>query len=418
MRKKRTSKLLRELMYFVVVLLLSCSNQKHNKEINKEFVKPYPHIINIKEGFNNPSQIKLSEIADSIRYIVLDKQELIGDIGGIQMTDSNIYLRKSNGFVVRFGRTGKFFNSFGSIGRGPQEYLPGSIYTTTPKDDRIHVFRSAMDSYLTYEPNGNYVETKKFILPRTMFGFSCLSDSVFLCTFYYVGSFMKDYIFNAINWSAGLFDPNGNPIQLIDHPLKNLNIPKSDIRNVVSIAPSITFFNNRIVLMPKGDTIYEVASDSIYKGYIINWEQLPHKEGNELYFRQSGSSNKSSIGTIILETHSKTYIRVYFANETYLFEYDKTTGATRSMLEDPDNLGFINDLDGGINYYPYYTNRLGDIWISSEDAFSFKEKHSAEFLNKTITINPKNTNRLKSFTTELNQDDNPVLRIVYLKKFK
>ena len=32
------------------------------------------------------------------------------------------------------------------------------------------------------------------------------------------------------------------------------------------------------------------------------------------------------------------------------------------MKEDPGNLGFVNDLDGGANFYPYYTNRAGDIW--------------------------------------------------------
>jgi hypothetical protein len=296
--------------------------------------------------------------------------------------------------------------------------LPGSVFTITPKDDKIHIFRSAMDSYLTFKPDGSYIETRKSIIPRNMFNFTCLSDSSFLCTFYYAGAFMKDYILNAINWSAGIFDPIGNPLQVIEHPLKNAVISKSEIPNISSIAPSITYFDNRAVIMPKGDTIYEVSSDSIYTGYIINWGNIPHKEGNELHFRVAASPIKLSIGIIVLETAAKTFIRVYKGNDSYIFEYDKTTGTTKSMLEDPDNPGFVNDLDGGINYYPYYTNREGDVWIIEEDAYSFKQKQSPEYLAQSISISRENKEKLRTFIQKVKEDDNPVLRIVYLKNIK
>jgi hypothetical protein len=78
--------------------------------------------------------------------------------------------------------------------------------------------------------------------------------------------------------------------------------------------------------------------------------------------------------------------------------------------------GFINDLDGGDSFYSYYTNRTGDIWIIEEDAFSFKEKNSPEFLDKSEAVYPEMKEKLKTFTDNLKQDDNPVLKIVYLKK--
>jgi len=361
----------------------------------------------------------LSDIADSISYIILSKVKntLIGDLSKIQISGDNIYLKASDGMIMRFDITGKFLNSFGNIGRGPKEYLLGSIFTTTPDDDKIIIFRSAMDSYLIFDPDGNFIETIKFSVPRTLFAFRSLSDSVFLCTFYYVGSFMKDYILDAINWSIGLFDLNGNSIKVIEHPLKNEKFSESDNRNIISLAPSIAYFNNRIVLKPEGDTIYEVDENSIFKGYIIKWGQVPHKKNKrELFFRQIGSSNLVSIGPIVLETYSKVYLRVSRGSDTYLFEYSKITGLTRSMKEDPDNPGFINDLDGGENFYPFYTNRAGDIWVVNNDALSFKENHTPELLNKSTALDPKLKEKLKTFTDNLNLDDNPVLKIVYLKK--
>jgi hypothetical protein len=86
------------------------------------------------------------------------------------------------------------------------------------------------------------------------------------------------------------------------------------------------------------------------------------------------------------------------------------------MKEDPDNLGFVNDLDGGANFYPYYTNRAGDIWVIEEDAFTFKEMHSPKFLSNSMALNPKWKEKLVLFTDSLKQDDNSVLKIVYLKK--
>jgi uncharacterized protein YehS (DUF1456 family) len=102
--------------------LISCSDQNR-----VTIADTYPHVINIEEGFKNVSQIKLSEIADSISYVILsnDTQGPIGDVGNIQLTNSNIYLRKRSSFILRFDRAGKFLNSFGNIGRGPGNICQG-----------------------------------------------------------------------------------------------------------------------------------------------------------------------------------------------------------------------------------------------------------------------------------------------------
>lgn len=398
-----------------VILFISCQNQSTDI---KDIKKPYPHTINISEGFRNDSQIRLSDIADSIRYIVLakDSKHLLGRIRNIQVTDSYIYLLSDN-LLMRFDQDGRLLNSFGSTGRGPEEYLPGSVYTTTPDDKEVIINRSAMDSYLIFKADGICVKTRDFMVPRTMFDFKSLSDSVFLCTFYYLGTIMKDYITNSINWSAGIFDTDGNPLKVIEHPLKNNNLSESETRNIVSMAPSVTFFDNRAVVMPAGDTIYEIDSKSISKGFIIDWGNVPHKQSIEdFYFRNTKTSDKVSIWSLVLETYNKLFFRAFTGDDIYLFEYDKVTGSTRSMKEDPDNPGFVNDLDGGINYFPYYTNRKGDIWVIEEDAYSFIEKHSVDFPDNSIAQNQAMKEKLTRFHNSLKEDDNPILIILYLKK--
>ena len=84
-------------------------------------------------------------------------------------------------------------------------------------------------------------------------------------------------------------------------------------------------------------------------------------------------------------------------NEYFIFEYDKITGLSRSMITDEDHYGLINDLDGGADYFPYWTNRKGDIWIVDDDAFDFKKKHNEEFLSKSVAIHPEMKEKLRTF---------------------
>jgi hypothetical protein len=348
---------------------------------------------------------------------VLDKLKkvIIGDVSDINLNDSNILIKSQN-LVLRFDMTGKFLNSFGKIGRGPEEYLRGSPYTTTPGFDEVLILRSMMQDYLIYKLNGDLIEKRKISYPRDLYSFTCVSDSIFLMTFWFLGSFMNEDEFNEMPGIAGIYDIEGHPIDIIEHPLKNISVSKSDIKKIASPNPTFRYFDNRIVLTIEGDTIYEISKDSIFPGFIFNWGQIPHNiSANEIYFRQSGPSNKASYYGSLLETTKKAFRPVKNLDKLFLIEYDKVTGLGRSMSENSKNLGFINDLDGGTNYYPYWTNRAGDIWIAVEDAFSFREKHSDDFLSSSPAIYPGMKERLINFRNSLYQDDNPVLKIVYLK---
>lgn len=407
------------LILIALVSLFSCTNHRKKSTSDTDSVKPYPHVINIEEGLKTTSQIKLSDIADSIKYIVLskDKKVLIGSFRRLQMADSDIYIN-SNNLVMRFDLSGNYLNSFGSIGRGPEEYLRGSVYSTTPANDKILILRSMMQDYLLYKPDGTYIGKKDISYSRNLFDFANISDSVVLFTFWFHGAFMKADILSETTCTAGLFDLDGKPVKVIEHPLWNKKVPKEELTRILSQPPLFTFFDNRIVLAPVGDTIYEIDQKKIIPGFIINWGTLPHKQSLEdLYYKQTESSDKVTTYSTVFETSTKAYFRVSRMNDSFIFEYDKITGLSRSMVVDSDNYGFINDLDGGANYFPYWTNREGDIWITDDDANKFKEKQSEEFLSKSVAINPAMKEKLRNFLTNLKIDDNPVLKIVYLKKY-
>lgn len=400
-------------------ILFSCINHGTEKSSGPGTVKPYPHFINMEEGLNTNSEIKLSEIADSIKYVVLakDKKVLIGSPWKLQMTGNEIYMI-SEGLVMRFDFNGNFLNSFGNIGRGPEEYLNGSIYSISPANDKLLILRSMMQDYLLYKPNGEYIGKNEISYSRNLINFVNLSDSAFLYTFWFHGAFMKGDVLSGMSYIAGIFNPAGKPLKVIEHPLKKLKVPKEDISRVLSQPPNFTFFDNRVVLAPVGDTIYEIDRNSIIPGFIINWGALPHNHTLEdLYFKQTDIFNKVVNFNQVFETSTKAYFSIYKKTDDFILEYDKTTGLARSMKTYEDQRGLINDLDGGASFFPAWTNREGDIWISYNDANEFKEKQSDEFLSKSTAIFPQMKEKLRTLVKGLKPDDNPVLKIVYLKKF-
>ena len=110
----------------------------------------------------------------------------------------------------------------------------------------------------------------------------------------------------------------------------------------------------------------------------------------------------------------------------YIFEYNKTTGVTKSMMFKStsvengnyqfSSLGFHNDIDGGANFYPGWTNREGNIWVSAKDPIEFRKENGNVFDTTNIHENEKARTMLRNFLKDLKEDDNPVLIVVYLKQ--
>lgn len=60
--------------------------------------------------------------------------------------------------------------------------------------------------------------------------------------------------------------------------------------------------------MPPGDTIYEIDSQSIFKGYIINWGSIPHKQSIEDYFLDNpGLRTKRQSGVLFLRLMTEPF---------------------------------------------------------------------------------------------------------------
>jgi len=408
-------------LIFVTWLLLipaGCSDRKRNHGEHNGSANSYPFIIGMEDGLKNNAVLKLSEIADSIRYVVLDKKKevLIGTFRRLQMSGNDIYIN-SGGLIMRFDSEGRYMNSFGRNGRGPEEYLPGSPYTTTPDNESVIISKGVVSEYLVFRPDGKFSGKKNFPDSGNMFDFTSISDSSFLITYFYIGRSMKREYLETMTRTAGLLNSKGMVLGAVKNPIVNKPVSDSDLKRVIISNPTYTYYNNNAILSPEGDTIYVVNKDSIFPGFIIDWGNVPHQQTEEeLYYMQSVPTEKVVNYMPLFETSHKAYFCGRNLNKYFVFQYDKVTGSCRSMTVSERAPGIINDLDGGSKYFPYWTNRSGNIWIAYEDAFSFKKNHSDTFLLSSPSIRDEMKEKLRRFCESLKQDDNPVLKIVYLKK--
>src|SRR5512136_1385425 len=85
-------------------VISACNNKKTIIIENDEITPPYPFTINIYEGLKNQTEIKLSDIADSIKYIILsrEKKVAVNFVFYVSLTDSSIIAEVSQCPFLRF----------------------------------------------------------------------------------------------------------------------------------------------------------------------------------------------------------------------------------------------------------------------------------------------------------------------------
>lgn len=395
------------LLCLFITIFFSCVNQ-NPAEKNISEPLPYPHTINIGQAIEKTGTIKLSEIADSIKYLVLskDKKVLTKRFLYLEMTDDDIFIQIGGSLIYRFDSKGTFLNTVGQIGRGPEEYLNGSMFSINPASHSIYVYRNFIKDFISYDFNGDFLKSLPFRFNNDIGSFISLSDTALFISPVYFGIVPDDMFL------CGIFNLDGGKIQTIKHPAQKIPADFNPSKFMVGGPWAIyTYFNNELISICDLDTVQKASKSSLYNAFIFNWGKLPRpKTFEEKYYIGGRPENAITNPIKLFETSTMAFILINDQSNYQLIEFDKRNSSSTSMvLPDPSNMGFINDLDNGSNFYPEWTNRKGNIWIKAIEAIDFINLHNS-LPNKDFDEN------LKNFLSELQIDDNTVLELVYLKK--
>jgi hypothetical protein len=355
-----------------------------------------PVLLNIDEATENEEQIQLSSIGRTIRYVSLEttdncliNEDLIVFTG---LVKNSLLIADLNGCYL-FDADGKFIRQIGQKGNGPGEYGNIGIVIYDAKNSRIMITSSSTRGILVYDDNGNYIET----------------------------------LLNQVNLSHWAFLDDETIASNISNYMGNTREKLAFISlsgDTLSTAPNVDLFNgsrsplslnNTAIFYPFGDKVYynRMFNDTIYQ-LNKNRELIP-----QYLFASSKHKLESSIRADAMKFVETAfdYILPWQIIETdrYLFVnmlrnkkglkpyfYDKDRQKFVSLISagnhSPD--GFINDLDGGIAFYPQY---------------KIQDKTLCMILSPTHIIELKEQSLLPdALFPEVNEDSNPVIAIVEL----
>lgn len=407
----------------VIEIIPAQTNNPRNK-------KP-PIAIDVFTGMKNQVKMKLSDFADSIAYVTLQglPDYPIGWVINLQMTPDELFVLASHEIgLLRFSRNGQLKNKIGRIGNGPGELSMGSDFSLSPEEKRVYFHRNFTHNELCYSYDGKFIEELKPDKSKLSTRTIMLSPNRILK----IGARQAPpEVIPPGNYEALLLDRRGTAIQLVPSPLKNSDEWRSRpfVNKIIfSGERSEVWYKNKYLFDAyASDTLYEASPEGIAARYFLNKGKYagPKWLAGLFSSRTKSLSGNYIVNQAVFESDDYLLFRARLQSNCYLVRVNKKDNTPASMIADnvPENAGYPptlkipNDLDGGISFYPEFTNREGNIWICSVSALDYREEMK-ELAKKGKVDLSKKSNRAVALYNKLKEDDNPVIILVYLKQKK
>lgn len=411
-----------------LILMFGCTAQngkidqvKNTQSDNSFYTIDFPAILGRKR------EVLISEIADNIEYIFLEStnESVLGSIRDAKFSKDYIFIEAyGTPRLIQFDRNGSFIRYIGRIGNGPAEYNGMREFSIDEERRLIYIQSNWVRNILVYSFEGKYVKTIKINRDDTAIVWS--RDSLFMCfSKPYIGN--EKYVFTEINSNGKIFQT-----------VKNYSLWKDPPPFGRSMSyPGQNFFyrlNNRLQF--KGiynDTIYTYDSNNkIIPKLFIDLKE--YKLPDEMIFERGLVRRIPTKYFWIGVNESSRYVFIFYcaydsddsqghgAPVAGYMIYDKTTSAGNALRNKEGKMirfneigewGFKNDVDGGPEMIPEYTNdSLALHFISSLELKKYLA--SDKFLKSTPKYMDKKEMLINQMK-DLRESDNDVLMVVKLK---
>ena len=348
------------------------------------------------------NKIILSEIADDINYIPLDKSYTLGLIyDNIEFINNSIYLSVKDIGVLVFDKTGKTLRKIGSKGRGPGEFAYNYMFTVDEKTESVYILDSGAIIKI-YSKAGEFL--RSFSLKE--YGDMIYSIKMYnskLYAFYLVQFENADY-----KWIT--VDSLGNLFKREKRKTPPFIAYLTAGEGAYLFQNSISYWNSLV------DTVFTIQDLTEKPSFTISpgdhrfpkiQNITPDKVSQYLGIKQ------------IFETNRFLVIRYFLKDKKEFILINKEDWNTiLTSWEFDGSSGIVNDLDGGPSFVPenYYKENGKEYIVGLVYAYKLKNLvSSTEFKNNS----PKYPEKKKEFETlanRLKETDNPVLMIVKLKE--
>jgi hypothetical protein len=392
------------LIIFANLLLLTSCESKKEPEVEKG-------VIDLSELWDTEDVIKLSEIAESIEYLSLETNEncILNNASSLRAVKAGnrifIYSRESN--IKVFDDSGKYLFDLGSYGQGPEEYINIQLKADS-STKLVWILDSRQHKILKFDFTGKFLES--FRVEDDIVKFSLLDDyKVALLNMPYPGEKKK-----AISILIKDFSGNNNDEVFLD------SLPEYQGGSQPRASSFFSILNNKLhVSISPFRYILELNNSN-------TWDTIWHihhgenTAADELYNGPYQTLLDNTHMRYISELPGHILMNGLYKRTNRYFIYDKKTKTTRinhlvaETTNRGDLVGFINDLDGGLPFWP--SGSAGDnTYLKLFNAQRFIDMANGDiqyYYSEQVT---PLSGKLFEFCKTLNEEDNPVVMIVKFK---
>ncbi|WP_195438313.1 6-bladed beta-propeller [Parabacteroides goldsteinii] len=427
----------------LLVVLIGCTSKTSSpqEEVKVDSLNrnvSYPVKVSLQEAIKNvDNTITLSSFVDSIEYIPLKLPNKYG-IKFFQIYDydeeSGLFFIGDYNRVLVINKKGEFLRTIGRIGGGPGELANISNVSIDKKNKYVYLYSAQMGAMFRFDYEGKFLKKMFSILTdtdkyRAAYMFYNNDDFVSISeTYTYKMEPLKDRLYG-----YGVLDTLG---RMLDHtPSQHTQLDtKKDKYAGLMFNYQMTRFKGSNLLVPSGlaDTIFTEIDNKVKPRYLLDYgDDKPdlsklwsYGEEREYVMYHSIFIMNPAYETLryfIIKLRKKgvEYIVIHdkYLNNSCSVIYDYVADENRDPNIPINNLGFYNDLDGGVDAYPMIMSSEGNYWVSYVESYQMKELLTKEHFEKRKNVhNLEQQEELKKMLPEMKEDGDQVLILMKLKK--
>lgn len=380
-----------KIIMIIFLTMSSCQRQVSNHKGDVEIID----VLNR----NNPIQINLYDIVDSVKYVPLRTSEcLLSDIECIK-NDGNFYFVKDSRGLFVFDEEGYFINEISHRGIGPDEYVYSDNFYLDRDNKLVCLICNSMRKILQYTYSGTYFNTIQLDAKDANIESALMCGEGELIAYY---PLPNNYSQSKSEYSVFRIKNNSFIGETL---LKAKEIGTQNIHYPFLHYPIALLDNQCIFISALSNELFVYEGGQIMPGYYVN---IPENEPSEDFIEEHKDLNffelietlkKSNIGWGITAVESSSLILFMSISNKSTLIWDKKRSIQISNIYDP-NLNLYSDLllPGGV----------------SDEHLGF---YSADFLYANKELILKGNDRfLAKLVGNLLEDDNPVVYQYYFKK--
>jgi hypothetical protein len=408
----------------LLLIAVSCSSngkkadsQSEDKRINETSVTASGGalpVLKIRRPSGKLPMLKLSEMADDIRYVKLETHSnaLLEPCGVFRSDNSACMFLLYKAQIYKFDDTGKFIKRIGQPGQGPEDFSASHVAVDFEREI-IYVFPgypSTSGNYvIKLDFDGNILEKIKNELLEYPSGMALsggelifLHDPVSPDNIrWFKGGYMQLYLFNPDLNRIGSYLPNPWLEDLKDRKFSTVAHAGKEMLAVGNDAAYYKFILN--------DTVYKISGGEIKPFLIMDTEKNFKLEDYLGKFDFEVLNGKIHMDNVTVFNHHLMFRFTFVKDirnreyEYFLCLYDLRTGKLSYH-----DYTVLNDLDGGPNFNSPFPFELSRFKNPDEQFMKFNfGRHD----NLKLKF-PERKNGFQKLIDLSDEEDNPIIQII------